>query len=80
LVENGLSRDGAYRIVQRNAMKAWEERRSFHDLLAADAEVAAVLDDKALAACFDLGRALANIDRVFAVLDTHDAQGAGNPT
>jgi adenylosuccinate lyase len=76
LVENGMSRDGAYRIVQRNAMKAWEERRSFHDLLAADAEVAAVLDDKALAACFDLGRSLANIDRVFAVLDTHDAPGA----
>ena len=75
LVENGMSRDGAYRIVQRNAMSAWEERRSFHDLLAADAEVASVLDDKALAACFDLGRALANIDRVFAVLDTHDAQG-----
>ena len=37
-------------------MKAWEERRAFHDLLADDAEVTAVLDDKALAACFDLGR------------------------
>ena len=78
LVENGMSRDGAYRIVQRNAMKAWEERRSFHDLLAADAEVAAVLDDKDLAACFDLGRALANIDRVFATLDRNDVQ-PGSP-
>ena len=70
LVESGMSRDAAYRIVQRNAMQAWEERRSFHDLLADDAEVTAVLDDKALAACFDLGRALGNIDRVFAALDT----------
>lgn len=69
LVESGMSRDAAYRIVQRNAMQAWEERRSFHDLLADDAEVTAVLDDKALAACFDLGRSLGNIDRVFASLD-----------
>jgi adenylosuccinate lyase len=69
LVETGMSRDAAYRIVQRNAMKAWEERRSFHDVLADDPELTAVLDDKALAACFDLGRALGNIERVFAVLD-----------
>ena len=50
-------------------MQAWEERRSFADLLADDPEVTAVLDDKALAACFDLDRALANIDRIFAALD-----------
>ena len=74
LVESGMSRDAAYRIVQRNAMQAWEERRSFHDLLADDAEVTAVLDDKALAACFDLGRALGNIDRVFANLDKSGAE------
>ena len=77
LVESGLSRDAAYRIVQRNAMTAWEERRSFHDLLAADADVAAALDDKALAACFDLGRALVNIDRAFAALDAPETSGVG---
>jgi adenylosuccinate lyase len=69
LIESGMGRDAAYRIVQRNAMRAWEEQRSFHDLLGADAEVTAVLDDKALAACFELDHALANIDRVFTVLD-----------
>jgi adenylosuccinate lyase len=67
-----MARDAAYRIVQRNAMKAWEERRSFHDLLGADPEVTAALDDKALAACFDLDRAVAHIDRVFAALDEVD--------
>jgi adenylosuccinate lyase len=72
LIESGLARDAAYRIVQRNAMKAWEERRSFQDLLGADAEVTAALDDKALAKCFDLDRAVANIDRVFAALDAPD--------
>ena len=76
LVESGMSRDAAYRIVQRNAMKAWEERRSFHDLLSDDGEVTGALDDKALAACFDLGRALANIDRVFAALDAPTEAGA----
>jgi adenylosuccinate lyase len=75
LVESGMSRDAAYRIVQRNAMKAWEERRAFHDVLADDPELTAVLDDKALAACFDLGRSLANIERVFTVLDA-ESDGA----
>jgi adenylosuccinate lyase len=69
LIESGMGRDAAYRIVQRNAMQAWEERRAFHELLGADPEVTAALDDKALAACFELDRALANIDRVFTVLD-----------
>ena len=50
-------------------MTAWEERRSFHDLLAADPDVSAALDDKALAACFDLDHAVANIGRFFDVLD-----------
>jgi adenylosuccinate lyase len=72
LVGSGMSRDAAYRIVQRNAMTAWEERRSFHDLLAADPEVNAALDDKALAACFDLDHAVANIGRFFDALDRSD--------
>jgi len=39
LIDKGLSRQDAYGIVQRNAMKAWEERISFFDLLNADPEV-----------------------------------------
>ena len=54
LVEAGASRDDAYRIVQRNAMRAWQEERSFRELLVADPEVRAVLDDARLDACFDL--------------------------
>jgi adenylosuccinate lyase len=72
LVGSGMSRDAAYRIVQRNAMTAWEERRAFHDLLVADPEVNAALDDKALAACFDLDHAVANIGRFFHALDASD--------
>jgi adenylosuccinate lyase len=75
LIASGVGRDAAYRIVQRNAMTAWEERRAFHDVLASDTDVTAVLNDKALAECFHLDLALANIDRVFAVLDAADPDG-----
>jgi adenylosuccinate lyase len=69
LVEAGRTRDEAYRIVQRNAMRAWQEERPFRELLAADPEVTATLDAARLEACFDLKRALANINRVFDALD-----------
>jgi adenylosuccinate lyase len=69
LIESGRTRDDAYRMVQRNAMRAWQEERSFRDLLAADPEVSATLDAPRLDACFDLKRALANINRVFDALD-----------
>jgi adenylosuccinate lyase len=69
LVEAGRTRDEAYRIVQRNAMRAWQEELPFRDLLVADAEVTATLDPARLDACFDLKRALANSSRVFDALD-----------
>jgi adenylosuccinate lyase len=69
LIEAGQTRDDAYRVVQRNAMRAWQDERSFRDLLAADPEVSATLDVARLDACFDLKRALANINRVFDALD-----------
>jgi adenylosuccinate lyase len=73
LVESGLSRDDAYRVVQRNAMRAWEERKAFRDLLRDDPEVTKVLDDARLDACFDLKRALANVGRTFDALDAMEA-------
>jgi adenylosuccinate lyase len=69
LVEAGKSRDDAYRMVQRNAMRAWQEERSFRELLAEDADVTAALDPARLDACFDLKRALSNTSRVFDALD-----------
>ncbi len=50
LVESGLSRDDAYRIVQRNALAVWEEGGNLEDRLGADADVP--LDTEELAACF----------------------------
>ncbi|MBM3673404.1 MAG: adenylosuccinate lyase [Actinobacteria bacterium] len=69
LVEAGATRDDAYRIVQRNAMKTWDERRLFVDVLREDSDVTAALSDEQLAGCFDLKRAIANVGRAFEVLD-----------
>jgi adenylosuccinate lyase len=69
LVEAGLSRDDAYRIVQRNAMSAWELRRDFRSVLEADPDVTQQLDATRLDACFDLTRSLTHVDRTFAALD-----------
>ena len=65
LVASGLSRDEAYRLVQRNALAAWEEERDFRELLAADSEVGAALDADALAEAFNLADALRHVDVLF---------------
>jgi adenylosuccinate lyase len=63
LVEAGFTRDAAYRVVQDNAMKAWEDDGQLRDLLAADGRVA--LSGSQLDACFDPARFLANTGVVF---------------
>jgi adenylosuccinate lyase len=68
LVEAGRPRDDAYRIVQRNATRSWEQRRPFLEVLRADDDVSASLPAERLEACFDLPRALEHADRVFEAL------------
>jgi adenylosuccinate lyase len=67
LVAAGSSRDDAYRIVQRNAMAAWEGGRDFRTLLEDDPDM--VLGKEALDEAFDLERSLRHLDRVGAALD-----------
>lgn len=65
LVESGLERDAAYRIVQRHAMRAWDEGLDFRTLVRGDAEVAARVD---LGDVFDERAFTRNVDVVFARL------------
>jgi adenylosuccinate lyase len=65
LIESGLDRADAYRLVQRNAMRAWDEERDFAELVRADPEITSQLDDAALADVFDLGATIAHLDRTF---------------
>jgi adenylosuccinate lyase len=69
LVEAGLARDDAYRIVQRAAAAAWDEHASFRERIAADPEVRAVLDEAAVAALFDPARFLRNLGPMFERLE-----------
>jgi len=65
LVERGLDRAAAYRLVQRNAMRAWDEESDFGELVRADAELRTHLDDAALDEVFDLDATVANLDSTF---------------
>ena len=65
LTDAGLPRQIAYDIVQRNAMRAWKERRPFGELLAADPKVTAHLGPDELKGCFDPAFYLRNVDAVF---------------
>ena len=64
LTQAGISREDAYRLVQRNAMPVWRGEGQFLDLLKADAEV--TLDDAALDTLFDIGYHFKHVDTIFA--------------
>jgi len=66
LTQNGVSREDAYRLVQRNAMKVWEAGADFLTELQADPEVRAALDPDAIAANFDLSYHTKHVDTIFA--------------
>jgi len=65
LTQKGVAREDAYRLVQRNAMKAWRGEGDFLTLLKADPEVSKALSEKELAANFDLDFHLAHVDTIF---------------
>jgi adenylosuccinate lyase len=66
LTQAGMSREGAYRAVQRCAMPVWQGDGDFQSLLAADEEVAGHLDPAAIADLFDEAHHLRHVDTIFA--------------
>jgi adenylosuccinate lyase len=65
LIESGVERNEAYRLVQVEAMRAWEEELDFRELVRAQPEIALHLDQPALDNVFDLAATIAHIDTVF---------------
>jgi adenylosuccinate lyase len=65
LTQKGASREDAYRLVQRNAMKAWRSEGDFLSLLKADPEVTRLIGQSELDACFDLGFHMKHVDTIF---------------
>jgi len=66
LVESGVSREDAYRLVQSHAMRAWKENLDFHELVLNDPEIRGRVPRAKIERAFDLKRQLENIDKIFA--------------
>ncbi|HEV3038212.1 MAG TPA: adenylosuccinate lyase [Candidatus Angelobacter sp.] len=66
LAEHGMSREDAYRLVQKHAMRAWKEDLVFHDLVMNDPEITARVPSEQIQRAFDLKRQLRNVDKIFA--------------
>ncbi|MCK2055114.1 adenylosuccinate lyase [Methylobacterium sp. 37f] len=65
LTQAGVSREDAYRLVQRNAMPVWRGEGDFLTLLKADADVTAALTQQQIEECFDLGYHFKHVDTIF---------------
>lgn len=65
LTQAGVSREDAYRLVQRNAMKVWEEEKDFQSELLADPEVVGALGEAKIRESFDLSYHLKHVDTIF---------------
>jgi adenylosuccinate lyase len=83
LARRGVTREDAYAWVQRNAMRARDERLDFKTLLAADPEIAAVLPPAEINRAFDLNEQFRYVDqifdRVFSAAPFPDGSGSAEP-
>ncbi len=66
LVEAGVSREDAYRLVQGHAVRAWKDDLDFHELVLEDPAISARVPRAKIEHAFDLKRQLRNIDKIFA--------------
>jgi adenylosuccinate lyase len=66
LVEAGVTREDAYRLVQGHAMRAWREDLDFHALVLEDPNITGRVPRAKIEHAFDLKRQLKNIDKIFA--------------
>jgi len=65
LAEAGMSREDAYRLVQKHAMAAWKNGNNFRDAVRDDPEIRGKLSDQQLEHAFDLKRQLGNVEGIF---------------
>ncbi len=69
LVQKGVSREDAYKLVQKNAMQVWEKNQDFKTLLKSDKDILNLLTENEIESLFDLNKVLINIDKVFKRLE-----------
>ena len=74
MTDNGVSREDAYRMVQRHAMHAWKEGLNFGELVLKDRDITKRVPREQIERAFDLERQLRNIDKIFARVFNADAK------
>ena len=79
LVEHGMSREDAYRLVQKHAMDAWREGLNFRELVLADKAITGRVPRAQVDRAFDLSRQLRNVDKIFARVFPEKTQKSSNP-
>ena len=79
LVEHGVSREDAYRLVQSHAMRAWKEGLDFHQLVLADKEITSKVPRQQIEHAFDLPRQLKNVNKIFARVFGQKKDAGGEP-
>jgi len=79
LVESGISREDAYRLVQSHAMHAWREGLDFHELILSDPTITDRVPRSKIEKAFDLKRQLRNIDKIFARVFPKNNSGKRGP-
>jgi adenylosuccinate lyase len=79
LIDKGLSRQKAYELVQRNAMKAWRGSRTFLTLLKHDSDVISVITPAELESVFDYQHYLGHVNEIFNRLGLTEAQWPSKP-
>ncbi len=65
LTKKGMKREDAYRLVQKNAMEAWQNKQEFKDLLKTEPEITAILSQKEIDELFDLTKSTKHVDTIF---------------
>ncbi len=65
LAEHGMSREDAYRLVQKHAMRAWKEDLNFRELVMNDPEITSRVPAKQIDQAFSIERQLRNVDKIF---------------
>ena len=69
LVKKGATREGAYAMVQRNAMQVWEKKKDFNALLKTDKEICALLSEEEIDKLFNLNKVMKNINKIYKRLE-----------
>jgi adenylosuccinate lyase len=69
LIKKGISREEAYELAQKNALRVWDEKNDFKKVVLKDKKIKKYLSEKEIRDCFDLRYYLRNVDKIFAKLN-----------